>query len=242
MNKFLIKNKIIFLGGIASLLFSLTSYGAEIPYDINKVPKLYTDQYFISKPIGKECPIGQEQQAISNYSLIIIDGDNVMGVCLARKAQREQLEKNIEGAGASTLPPSKVTGKVEAYKSQVPIPCQPLAGGTCPSAETPAGYIARLYQFGLMIVGLLAFGGIIFGSLKYILSAGNVTSQQDAKDQITQAILGLILLLGAFLILYTINPDLVNLRNPKLEFIKIEKIIGEGQIDTGGEQRLFTSA
>ena len=80
-----------------------------------------------------------------------------------------------------------------------------------------------------MIAGLTAFGAIVYGGINYILSAGNVTNQQDAKDQITQAIVGLLLLLGAYLILYTINPSLVSLTNPEREIINIEKIIEEGQ-------------
>ncbi|MBI3046209.1 MAG: hypothetical protein HYY86_01520 [Candidatus Harrisonbacteria bacterium] len=124
-----------------------------------------------------------------------------------------------EAASNATKPTiptgSKIQQSIREYKTQVPIPCDPSFGlGSCPSLQTPAGYIARIYQFGLMIVGLLAFGGIVYGALKYILSAGNVGSQQDAKDQITQAVLGLVLLLGAFIILYTINPSLTFLRNP----------------------------
>jgi len=148
----------------------------------------------------------------------------------------------------------EVGGTVQKYVVNVPIPCQPLAGGNCPSADTPAGYVGRLYQFSLMIVGLLAFASIVFGSLKYILSAGNLASLDEAKDQIRQAIFGVILLLGAYLILYTINPDLVNIRNPQLEPINIQQIRQDAQIaedlqripadsgTTGGGDPLCTSA
>ena len=126
-----------------------------------------------------------------------------------------------------------VLGKVRKYETSVKIPCQPSIG-PCPSEQTPAGYVARIYTFALMIAGLAAFGGIIYGSLKYILSAGNIGSQQDAKDQITQAVLGIILLLGSFLILYTINPDLVNLRNPNLEPLNLSVL---QEPEDAGEQR-----
>ena len=132
-----------------------------------------------------------------------------------------------------------VGGTVHEYTMSQPIPCDPRFG-SCPSAQTPAGYIARLYQFGLMIAGLAAFGSIVYGALQYVLSAGNSSLQGDAKDQITQAILGLVLLLGAYLILYTINPNLVNLQNPMLEFIDIEAIRKDAQPENTGEQRLVT--
>lgn len=135
----------------------------------------------------------------------------------------------------------KITQTLHEYKTKYTIPCQPLAGGQCSDEQTPAGYIARLYQFGLMIVGLFAFGGIVYGALKYILSAGSMADQSDAKDQITQAVLGLMLLLGSFLILYTINPDITNLRNPNLEVIQIKNIIKAGEADNTGGQRIPTT-
>ncbi|HEY4500066.1 MAG TPA: pilin [Candidatus Paceibacterota bacterium] len=104
---------------------------------------------------------------------------------------------------------------IQAYTSQVAIPCKEIAGGKCPNQDTgPAAYIARLYTFGLMIAGAAAFGMIIFGGFKYVLAAGNLASTQEAKETITGAIWGLLLLLMAYVILYTINPRLVNVQDP----------------------------
>ncbi len=134
--------------------------------------------------------------------------------------------------------------EIRKYNTYVKIPCQPgfgEFGGTCPKAEEgPAQYIARLYQFGLMIAGLLAFGSIVYGSLKYILSAGNIGSTEEAKDIIREAIYGVALLLGAYLVLYTINPNLVKLKNPNVSPVNINKIIKEGALPE--EQNLPTSS
>ena len=75
-----------------------------------------------------------------------------------------------------------------------------------------------------MIVGFAAFTMIVYGGILYVFAAGDITKTSDAKDVIQNAIYGLILFLGAYLILYTINPNLVNLRNPNLEFLKIENL------------------
>ena len=133
--------------------------------------------------------------------------------------------------------PGQIKQQVSGYQLSVDIPCQPIAGGQCPKITGPASYVARVYQFGLMVVGLLAFAGIIYGSIKYILSAGNMASLDDAKEQITQAIYGLLLLLGAFVILYTINPALVQLRNPEVPILNIDEIIQRGELPPP-EQRL----
>lgn len=106
------------------------------------------------------------------------------------------------------------------YTQTTFIPCQPTAGGTCPEATTPASFINRFYTFAMMIAGLLAFGAITYGGLKYVLAAGNLGSVSEAREVITNAIIGLVLLFGAGIILYTINPQLLNLQNPNLSQLK----------------------
>lgn len=82
------------------------------------------------------------------------------------------------------------------------------------------GTVAGFYQFALLAGGLLAFGAIVYGALKYTAAAGNPSGQSDARDQITQALLGLLLLLGAYVVLFTINPNLTKLSLPALEALK----------------------
>lgn len=93
----------------------------------------------------------------------------------------------------------------DGYKLTVPLPEVPE------KITGPAQYIKYLYQFGLGIGALLAIAIIVFAGIKYSVSAGNVAQQEDARDMIKNAVLGLALLLGAVLIMYTINPKLVGL-------------------------------
>ena len=84
-------------------------------------------------------------------------------------------------------------------------------------SEGPGGFIANFYQFALMIGGILAFGAIVYGGIKYTLAAGNPSGQTEGKEWIKSAIYGLLLLLAVYLVLYTINPELVNLGLPTLK-------------------------
>lgn len=77
-------------------------------------------------------------------------------------------------------------------------------------------YINYLFLFGLGLIAILALAQMISGGIVYILAAGNAAKVEDAKDIIWQALFGLGLLLVSYLLLRTINPDLVNLRNPNL--------------------------
>lgn len=81
--------------------------------------------------------------------------------------------------------------------------------------ELPS-YIKYLFLFGLGLISILALAQMIIGGITYILAAGNAAKVEDAKDTIFQALLGFGILLVSYLLLRTINPDLVNLRNPNL--------------------------
>lgn len=73
-------------------------------------------------------------------------------------------------------------------------------------------YIQAVYKFGIWAVGISALLMISIGGFMYITSAGNNSSMEKAKSVITDAIIGLVLALTSYLILYIINPDLVNIQ------------------------------
>lgn len=83
-------------------------------------------------------------------------------------------------------------------------------------------YINYIFIFGLGLITILALGQMMYGGIQYILAAGNVAKVEDAKETITQALIGLGLLLISYLLLRTINPDLVNLKNPQLAPTKFQ--------------------
>jgi hypothetical protein len=84
-----------------------------------------------------------------------------------------------------------------------------------------------------MIGGVLAFGAIVYGGVLYAISMGNPSKQSEGKEWVESALIGLLLLAGAYLILYTINPDLVNLNLPTLQGISIQAA-SEGNQSNGG--------
>ncbi len=94
-------------------------------------------------------------------------------------------------------------------------PCLTLdANGNCQYNQTTLqGYIQVFYQFALAIGGILAVGMIVAGSI-YISISGSVDKEREGRSFITSALLGLVILLGAFLILKTLNPNLTTLTPP----------------------------
>lgn len=85
----------------------------------------------------------------------------------------------------------------------VNIPGQPNAG------NSPKDYVQSVYNFGRMAVGAVAFGVIVFAALEYTASAGNTARQQDARDRIKEAVMGIILLFGATILFNLINPKII---------------------------------
>jgi formate hydrogenlyase subunit 3/multisubunit Na+/H+ antiporter MnhD subunit len=85
-----------------------------------------------------------------------------------------------------------------------------------PSGSSPGAYIRNFYQYALFISGFLAFAAIVYGGIKYTIARGNPSAETEAKAWIWSALLGLLLLAAAYLILFTINPNLVNLTLPTL--------------------------
>ena len=83
-----------------------------------------------------------------------------------------------------------------------------------PGFDTPSdffAYVGTLYKFGIWAAGISAMFMIMIGGYMYMVSGGNNSLMGKAKDVITDAIIGLILALTAYLILYTINPTLVSI-------------------------------
>jgi hypothetical protein len=72
-------------------------------------------------------------------------------------------------------------------------------------------YLQDLYQFSLGAGAIVAMAMIVIGGIQWVLAAGNITSTQGAKKRINSAIFGLVLLLGATLLLFQINPEITDL-------------------------------
>ena len=82
------------------------------------------------------------------------------------------------------------------------------AGTTGP--ELPAMILA-IYKFGIWTVGIAGLFMLTIGGFMYMASAGNNATVTSAKKIIADSLLGIVAALGAYLIMYVINPDLTNI-------------------------------
>ncbi len=109
----------------------------------------------------------------------------------------------------------------QALAIDIAVPDIANMQGGADSGQRVAGWVSDFYKFSLIAGVFLAVGVIVWAGLRYTLAAGNPSTQSDARDQILQALLGLILLFGASLVLSTINPNLVNLKLETLNSVSV---------------------
>lgn len=70
-------------------------------------------------------------------------------------------------------------------------------------------YVLSITKFAIWAVGIAALFMITVGGFMYMTAAGNTSRMDSAKKVIFDAVIGLIVVLSAWLLLYVINPDLV---------------------------------
>ncbi|OHB18829.1 MAG: hypothetical protein A2854_03140 [Parcubacteria group bacterium RIFCSPHIGHO2_01_FULL_56_18] len=101
---------------------------------------------------------------------------------------------------------------------------QPGAGQAGSQTQEPAAPISQLFNPNSTLIDLfnaVFFFAIAVGAILAVLRLGYAGiiymttdlwhSKQNAKEIISQAVLGILLLLAVYLILFQINPDILNL-------------------------------
>ena len=120
------------------------------------------------------------------------------------------------------------------FKLNVPIP-----GFTAPADMTNAfsAYLYAAFSYLISIAAIAATIMFIYGAFRYLVgsAAGGVAR---GREIMTDAVIGLLLLLSSTMILRTINPALTQLKTPDMTFIatKTYDVIGESDYAalTGG--------
>ncbi|MDO8505410.1 MAG: transglycosylase SLT domain-containing protein [bacterium] len=83
-------------------------------------------------------------------------------------------------------------------------------------------YIVGLYKYLVGIGGIAAGIMFVWAGVKWLTSAGNAEGIGDAKKKIGGASVGLVLLLGSYVVLKLVNPELVIFKPLQVEFVDPE--------------------
>lgn len=112
---------------------------------------------------------------------------------------------------ASLLAPGpRVAAQTYTFLEPLPAPGGGLAG-----SEERAGlfgrYAKNAFNVSIGAAGILAVLMMVVAGVEYTLSYASESQKTDARSRINAAIAGLLIVISAYLVLYTINPDLVRL-------------------------------
>lgn len=99
-------------------------------------------------------------------------------------------------------PQVTIPGAGSPFQSQ-----QPIVVGD--NTKMICDYIVAIYKYAITIVGVLAVLAVAMGGVMWIVAGGNSGTIGEGKQWIISGITGLVLALGSFILLATINKDLV---------------------------------
>ncbi|NTV41611.1 MAG: hypothetical protein HGA61_05075 [Candidatus Moranbacteria bacterium] len=85
--------------------------------------------------------------------------------------------------------------------------------------------ILAIYKFGIWTIGIAGLFMLTIGGIMYAGSAGNTSVATNAKGIITDALIGIVAAMAAYLVLYVINPDLTKLN---INFTAVNVDFSEG--------------
>lgn len=88
-------------------------------------------------------------------------------------------------------------------------------------------YIVALYKFLIGAAGLLAGIMITIAGFEWLTAAGDSGKIKHARERMIKALLGLVLVLGSYTILYTINPALISLQLIPIKMIRPEALASQ---------------
>jgi len=107
-------------------------------------------------------------------------------------------------------------GKDTAQSCYTPLEPNAFAGfnTTSPTGNSLADFLGNVFSFGIAAAVVLALIMIIWGGIEY-MTTDSWQNKDDGKKRIQDALLGLGLALISYLILFTINPCLVDFMGNK---------------------------
>jgi len=122
-------------------------------------------------------------------------------------SDEEEIIKEIIKDEEEIIKNDNTSGGKYIYTLLQPLPKE---GTDLSENVTLEEYLTWAFRFVLALAGFLAVMMIVIGGVEYIISGASEAMRGEAKKRIENAIWGLVMALVSYLVLYTINPSLVD--------------------------------
>lgn len=119
--------------------------------------------------------------------------------------------KNIDEAHNGAQIALAQTSNQKEYVVLAPLPGVGTESNGTTKISNLAQYITGMFKFLIGLTALLAVIMIIFGGIEY-MTTDVISNKSAGKERIKNAILGLLLAVGSWLILNTIDPDILKIK------------------------------
>jgi hypothetical protein len=123
---------------------------------------------------------------------------------------------------------AKAQTQDNSYTVLAPLPG---IGQNTNNTTTLQDYIPAVFNLLIGLSAVAAVVNIVIGGFVY-MSANAIMGKASGKDRIMNSIYALVLVISAWLILYTINPNLLKL-NLNIDSVEVKQN-GGGTLETGG--------
>lgn len=159
----------------------------------------------------------------------------VASIGLARPEPTYALELNIQ-APDPQIPIPGLSKFVVPTPQPCPSSVTTVPGQECLDIPWLGQYLRGLYQYGVILSSILAVIVIMVAGFIWMTAGGSSGRVSTARSYIFGAMSGLALMLGSYMILYLVNPELVVFKSLVLEIPKTISLQQQAQAiyDSGG--------
>ncbi|MEK7473376.1 MAG: pilin [Patescibacteria group bacterium] len=202
---------------------------------------------------GRTCPTDRTYVCASGECLIAAEQP-----CERTSQCQEDAECAATSGGGKTCHPTERSVTIDAEGNVKFEPITPILSVEIPGADplSPATkegnevivpflaqYINAMYRYGVSVVLIFAIVMVVYGGFRYLVGA-SIGDIQAGKKIIIDALMGMLVVLGAYMILNTVNPDTVNFNALRLAFVENEglELIPESDYQSATGRAIPTKA
>ena len=153
-------------------------------------------------------------------------------LCSDSETTCEKISSSASSSSDTSTAPTPQTFESVTPRLEIPLPTLPSFSkftdltlqGEAPNrylwVPWIGQYIAAIYKYAIGIVGILAGIMIVIGGLLWLTAGGAADRVSTAKSFIESSLVGLVIALTSYLLLYAINPNLVGFESLKVKYIE----------------------
>lgn len=136
--------------------------------------------------------------------------------CEGQNQKNECKSAALVGSGTAPQAPEPKKKNPIIFIPNISIPGSDIfvrGGHVTINGKSIGEYASAIYSFLAGAIAMIAAVMILYGGFQWMTASGNAGNVQKAKTTIYSSLIAIVLTLGSYLMLYTINPQLVKFRD-----------------------------